>query len=57
MCSKQWLNINISLTVRHIVTGKKNERKEGRKYEKRIKAALSQYAMEMYEHAAVTEDL
>lgn len=43
--------------MRHIVTGKKNERKEGRKDEKRIKASLSQYAMEMYEHAAVTEDL
>ena len=36
---------------------RQEEWKEGRKDEKRIKASLSQYAMEMYEHAAVTEDL
>lgn len=43
--------------MRHIVTGKKNDRKEGRKDEKRIKEPLSPYTIEMSEHGAVIKDL
>ena len=43
------MNINISLTMRHIVTSKKNKRKEGKKEEK-IKEALCQYTIAINEH-------
>lgn len=51
------MNINISLTMRHIVTSKRNKRKEGKKEEKKIKEALCQYTIAINEHGAVIKDL
>lgn len=46
------MNINTSLTMRHLVTSKKSERKKEDWKERRIKV-LCQYTIERNEHGAL----